>query len=99
MPVLVRGFYGNDCREVRFYRQQGSITKESPCILTKAQHDVRVMIDEEGCTAAAYTVLLIDETGMPLKEEVDFVLNRPFLFVITSEVGLPLFVGIVNHPV
>lgn len=76
-----------------------SITKESPCILTKAQHDVRVMIDEEGCTAAAYTVLLNKVTGMPPKEEVDFVLNRPFLFVITSEVGLPLFVGIVNHPV
>ena len=66
------------------------ITKESPCILTKAQHDVRVMIDEEGCTAAAYTVLLTEGADMPPKEEVDFVLNRPFLFVITSEVGLPV---------
>ncbi len=30
---------------------------------------------------------------MPPEEEVDFTLDRPFLFVITGEDGLPLFVG------
>jgi len=29
---------------------------------------------------------------------VDFVLDRPFLFCITGDSGLPLFVGIVNCP-
>ncbi len=28
----------------------------------------------------------------------DFVLDRPFLFAITAEDGLPLFVGLVNRP-
>jgi hypothetical protein len=34
---------------------------------------------------------------MPLQDEIDFVLDRPFLFVITGEDGLPLFIGIVNQ--
>lgn len=63
--------------------------------LTEIRHAVRVMIDEEGCSAAAFTSILVGATGMPT-EEVTFVLDRPFIFVITSEVGLPLFVGVVN---
>ena len=34
----------------------------------------------------------------PPEEEVDFVLDRPFLFAVTSQDGLPLFVGIVHQP-
>ena len=34
----------------------------------------------------------------PLAEEMDFVLDRPFLFAITESDGLPLFVGAVNRP-
>ena len=30
-------------------------------------------------------------------EEIEFILDRPFLFVITNRVALPLFVGIVNQ--
>ena len=33
-----------------------------------------------------------------LEEEVDFILNRPFIFAITGTDGLPLFVGIVHQP-
>lgn len=66
--------------------------------ITGATHGARVMIDEEGCTAAAFTLMLCG-SGMPPEEEVDFVCDRPFLFVITSETGLPLFIGIVNQPV
>lgn len=66
--------------------------------VSQAKHAVRVMIDEQGCTAAAYTVMAVCGAGMPPTDEVDFVLNRPFLFAITSEAGMPLFVGIVNQP-
>ena len=65
--------------------------------LSRAQHDARVMIDEEGCTAAAYTVMATSGASEPPEEEVDFVLDRPFLFAITSDDGLPLFVGVVNE--
>lgn len=59
---------------------------------------LRVMIDEEGCTAVAYTVMAAVGAGMPPDEEIDFTLDRPFLFVITGDGELPLFVGIVNQP-
>ena len=70
-----------------------------PIFLAQASHAARVVIDEEGCTAAAFTVLPAPGNAMPPDEEVDFVLDRPFLFCITGESGLPLFVGIVNYPV
>lgn len=67
--------------------------------LDSARHAARVMVDEEGCTAAAFTVLQREAGDMPPDEEVDFVLDRPFLFVITGADGLPLFAGVVNQPV
>lgn len=66
--------------------------------LSQALHAARVMIDEEGCTAVAYTVMPASGAGMPPDEEIDFTLDRPFLFVITGADKLPLFVGIVNQP-
>lgn len=75
------------------------MTEDTDAIyLSQAKHDARVTIDEEGCTAVAYTVLAADGAGMPPEEEVDFVLDRPFLFAITGYDGLPLFVGVVNRP-
>lgn len=70
----------------------------SEIFLSQAQHDVRVAIDEEGVTAAAYTVMQECGSSAEEPEEVDFVLDRPFLFAILSQDGLPLFVGIVNQP-
>lgn len=67
--------------------------------ISKAQHAARVMIDEEGCVATAFTVMLEAGSAMPPKDEVDFTLNRPFIFVITSDDGLPLFIGVVNQPI
>lgn len=67
--------------------------------VSKAEHDARVMIDEEGCSAVAYTVMMEAGAAEPPREEVDFVLDRPFLFVITGNDGLPLFAGVVNHAV
>lgn len=67
--------------------------------LSQAKHAARVKIDEEGCTAAAYTVMPVVAAAMPPEEEVDFVLDRPFIFEITGNSNLPLFVGIVNQPV
>ncbi|MBQ8861966.1 MAG: hypothetical protein IJ021_04390 [Clostridia bacterium] len=67
-----------------------------PLFVASAKHSARVVIDEKGCVAAAITLLEVG-AGIP-DDEVDFVLDRPFIFVITSDAGLPLFVGIVNSP-
>ncbi len=74
------------------------LTEGTDVKVSQALHGARVKIDEEGCTAAAYTVFAMTGGGISLGREFDFVLNRPFMFVITSPNGLPLFTGIVNNP-
>ncbi len=65
--------------------------------VSKAQHDARVKIDEKGVEAAAYTVIMAYATSArPPEEEMDFIVDRPFAFVITSEDGLCVFAGVVN---
>ena len=66
--------------------------------LDKVEHGVRVIADEEGVKAAAYTAELLCGADMPPEETMDFVLDRPFMFVIRSAEGIPLFVGIVERP-
>ena len=73
------------------------IQTEDDCWLDSVDHAARVAIDEEGVTAAAYTVMLMCGAAMPPEDEMDFILDRPFLFVITSRDNLPLFAGTVNQ--
>ncbi|MCR5122859.1 MAG: hypothetical protein K6B74_10630 [Ruminococcus sp.] len=65
--------------------------------ISQAEQDSRVMIDEEGCRAAAVTIMGGMGAGAP-DNEVDFVLDRPFVFEIVGGNGIPLFVGVVNVP-
>lgn len=74
------------------------MTDEPEVFLKQAKHAARVMIDEEGCQAVAYTVLAANGQGMPPEDKIDFVLNRPFVFVLNGQDGQPLFIGIVNQP-
>lgn len=76
------------------------LTEDTSVYVSESKHAARVKIDEEGCEAAAYTVIMADAgAAMPPDEEVEFRLDRPFLFVITSRVGTPLFMGVVNQPI
>lgn len=74
------------------------ISEADPCWVDQVDHAARVAIDEKGVTAAAYTVIILCGAGMPPDERMDFILDRPFLFIIESNDGLPLFTGIVNQP-
>ena len=49
--------------------------------------------------AAAFTVMAMSGAAAPPDEieEIDFTVDRPFLFVIMSSDNLPLFTGIVNR--
>ena len=68
--------------------------------ISEATHGARVVIDEEGCMAAAFTLLIEDKSPSisPLYPEIDFTLDRPFLFVISSQDNLPMFIGTVTQP-
>lgn len=74
------------------------LTDMDGLFVSQTAHGARVAIDEEGCTAAAYTVMMACGAAEPPEEEIDFVLDRPFVFAITGEDGLPLFIGVVNQP-
>lgn len=74
------------------------LTEDVPISVSTAGQDIRVAIDEEGVTAAARTYFHGCGASEPPEEEMDFVLDRPFLFVLVSDCGLPLFVGLVNQP-
>ena len=75
-----------------------SLTDIGPIVLSQANHAARVMVDEEGVTAAAYTLMQDAGAGRPPQEEIEFRLNRPFLFAIMGTGNVPLFVGVVNQP-
>ena len=75
-----------------------SIDSKIPVYLDSINQDTRVAIDEEGVTAASYILLEFGAgAAMPPEEIIDFVLDRPFVFAITSD-QIPLFVGTVNMP-
>ena len=74
-----------------------NLTWDSPVWLTGANQSVRVQIDEEGVKAATYIEFPGAGSAEPPEEIIDFVLDRPFLFVITNG-NIPLFTGCVNNP-
>lgn len=73
------------------------INSDDIAFVTAAQQAVRLTIDETGCTAGTVTAVTAGGSAPP-KKEIDFVLNRPFLFLVTNTDGLPMFVGVVNQP-
>ena len=84
-----------DCKTSDFT----SLTDAPELFVGEIDHAARVKIDEEGCEGAAYTVVMVPGNSLPPKlEKIDFVLDRPFVFVVSSQDDLPLFTGIVNEP-
>ncbi|MGN1155941.1 MAG: serpin family protein [Agathobacter sp.] len=73
------------------------LTGDSSICLTGANQSVRVKIDEQGVKAAVYIEIPGAGSAEPPEEIIDFVLDRPFLFVITNN-NIPLFSGCVNNP-
>ena len=60
-------------------------------------HSCRLKADEEGITAAAFTVE--QGLGAVMPEQIkEMIFDRPFIFDIRDEAGISLFAGIVNHP-
>lgn len=71
---------------------------DSTVFVSRANHAARVVIDEEGCTATAFTEIIGATAPMPPEDEMDLILDRPFIFAVTSDTQQPLFIGTVNDP-
>lgn len=74
-----------------------AITSDTPVYITAVNQSARVEIDEKGVKAATYIEIPGAGAAMPPEEIIDFVLDRPFIFVIEKN-NLPLFTGVVNNP-
>lgn len=73
-------------------------TDRDELYLSKAEHAATIEIDEHGVTGAAYTELCVNETSSLIDEnEVNIVLDRPFMFMVTGKDGSILFSGVVRN--
>ncbi len=71
---------------------------DSPWI-SEVLHKAVIEVNEKGSEAAAATVVEMLESAMPVEEVIEFVVNRPFFFVIADDrSGAILFMGKVVEP-
>ena len=62
-------------------------------------HEAYLSVDEAGTEAAAATGVGISATAMPAPPRINFVVDRPFAFVLRDlKTGAVLFTGVVSHP-
>lgn len=74
------------------------IIEEGAAFISGIEQQTHIGMDEKGVEAAAYTAIMLAGSAMPKEyPTVEFILDRPFLFVITSE-DTVLFMGVVNNP-
>ena len=75
----------------------------SPLFVTDVIQETHMGIDEDGVEGAAYTMILLEETGIFIPEgnrEADMILNRPFIYGIQdNKTGTWLFLGVCRNPV
>ncbi len=74
------------------------LSDQTDLYLSAAKHAARLKTDEEGIEAAAYTVLITNETAIFIDDTIEFTADRPFFFSLQAADGSPLFEGIVNSP-
>ena len=73
---------------------------DTPAHISRALQESFIGVDENGVTAAAYTLIaLVKGAAIPVeREKIDFHLTRPFLYAIESTDGTVLFIGTVTAP-
>lgn len=74
------------------------LESDNSLYISQADHSARISIDEKGCTAGAFAQFGGLMGGVSDPKEVDFIVDRPFIFVLESTSSIPLFIGIVNNP-
>jgi serpin B len=69
-------------------------------LISKVLHKAYIAVDEKGTEAAAATaVILVPVMGISASQEIELVIDRPFIFLIRDEpTGAILFVGRVLDP-
>ncbi|MFC2159259.1 serpin family protein [Actinomycetota bacterium] len=67
--------------------------------ISKVMHKAVIEVNEKGSEAAAATVVEMVESAMPEEEMIEFIVDRPFFFIIGDDrSGAVLFMGKVVNP-
>ena len=76
-----------------------STVYDEPATVSEITHAARLKIDEGGIEAASYSLVNAEESeGGDKIEELEFMIDRPFVFAITGLDGSILFAGTVANP-
>jgi len=74
------------------------LTDDSMAYISDIIQSTHISIDEKGCEASAYTKIDYFGSALP-KDKAEMILDRPFIFSITSSNGVVLFMGVINNPI
>eukprot|EP01024_Parvocaulis_polyphysoides_P015176 TRINITY_DN16553_c0_g1_i4.p1 TRINITY_DN16553_c0_g1~~TRINITY_DN16553_c0_g1_i4.p1 ORF type:complete len:475 (+),score=55.12 TRINITY_DN16553_c0_g1_i4:140-1426(+) len=67
--------------------------------LSEGYHKAKIVVDEEGTTAAAATGLLIAERSAGIEMQSQFIVDQPFVFMLVNKrVQTTLVMGVVSDP-
>lgn len=96
LPMLetlgVQAAFGNEADFTGMLTSSGSA-------FSAVEQGTHIAIDEEGLEAAAYTAMPMNVSAPPVADTTLVMkLDKPFLFIIESQEGIPLFVGAVADP-
>ena len=74
------------------------ILSDSELAMSVLQQYARLIMNEDGVEAAAITISTDGALFRSPEAEIDFTLNRPFVYAVMSEKGIPLFIGTYREP-
>lgn len=66
--------------------------------LSQLLHTERLMMNPDGCVREREEYDPLKTADFIKREGLDFVLDRPFLFVVNDPEGMPVYAGVVNQP-
>ena len=66
--------------------------------VSKVDQGTDITVNEDGLEAAAYTMIEIELRAALVENELEISFDRPFLFIVRSDAGVPLFIGTVQNP-
>ncbi|MGL6294448.1 serpin family protein [Eubacterium aggregans] len=68
-------------------------------LISEVLQKIKIIVDEAGTEAAAATEITMKVTSLPPEPEITLDFNTPFAyFIVNTQSGLPMFMGIYDSP-
>ena len=84
---------------IHFTILSNSFNKIAPSLFVSlVRQDVGIKFDEKGVTAASASSIGLNKASLP-SDDIIVTLNKPFVYIIKDQTGLPLFIGYLQNPV